>query len=96
MACAVANTRLFKSCIYSAIILCTKNTALLRGLRHVQPLTLTPLTWTIWRAPTNAIKWRMGFNSAFKRLTGNLQGLRMFQNYNPLLYKTKLFCEEYN
>jgi hypothetical protein len=31
---------------------------------------LTPilLTWTIWRAPTNASKWRMGFNSAFKGL----------------------------
>ena len=27
------------------------------------------LTWTIWRAPTNASKWRMGFNSAFKWLT---------------------------
>ena len=31
-------------------------------------LTLTLLTWTIWRAPTNASKWRMGFNSAFKGL----------------------------
>ena len=29
-------------------------------------LTLTLLTWTIWRAPTNASKWRIGFNSAFK------------------------------
>ena len=29
-------------------------------------LTLILLTWTIWRAPTNASKWRMGFNSAFK------------------------------
>jgi hypothetical protein len=27
------------------------------------------LTWTIWRAPTNASKWRLGFNSAFKGLT---------------------------
>ena len=25
-------------------------------------LTLVLLTWTIWRAPTNASKWRMGFN----------------------------------
>ena len=32
-------------------------------------LTLTLLTWTIWRAPTNASKWRMGFNSAFKGIT---------------------------
>ena len=31
-------------------------------------LTLTLLTWTIWRVPTNASKWRMGFNSAFKGL----------------------------
>jgi hypothetical protein len=31
-------------------------------------LTLTLLTWTIWRAPTNASKWRMGFNSAFNGL----------------------------
>ena len=34
-------------------------------------LTLILLTWTIWRAPTNASKWRMGFNSAFKGLTRN-------------------------
>ena len=26
-------------------------------------LTLILLTWTIWRAPTNASKWRMGFNT---------------------------------
>jgi hypothetical protein len=31
-------------------------------------LTLILLTWTIWPAPTNASKWRMGFNSAFKGL----------------------------
>ena len=31
-------------------------------------LILTLLTWTIWRAPTNASKWRMGFNSAFEGL----------------------------
>ena len=31
-----------------------------------QKLTLILLTWTIWRAPTNASKWRMGFNLAFK------------------------------
>ena len=31
-------------------------------------LTLTLLTWTIWRVPTNASKWRMAFNSAFKGL----------------------------
>ena len=31
-------------------------------------LTLILLAWTIWRAPTNASKWWMGFNSAFKDL----------------------------
>ena len=31
-------------------------------------LTLTLLTWTIWRAHTSASKWRMGFNSVFKGL----------------------------
>ena len=34
----------------------------------ISVLTLILLTWTIWRAPTNARKWRMGFNSAFKGL----------------------------
>ena len=31
---------------------------------------------TIWRAPTNASKWRMGFNSAFKGLNPSAQGQR--------------------
>ena len=31
-------------------------------------LNLVLLTWTIWRAPTNASKWRMEYNSAFKGL----------------------------
>ena len=31
-------------------------------------LTLTLLTWRIWRAPTNVSRWQMGFNSAFKGL----------------------------
>ena len=41
-------------------------------------LTLILLTWTIWRAPTNASKWRMGFNSAFKGLRIILN---LFLNY---------------
>ena len=40
--------------------------ALLEAAENV--LTLIMLTWTIWRASTNASKWRMGFNSAFKGL----------------------------
>ena len=43
-----------------------KHTTLLYNKQHC--LTLVLLTWTIWRAPTNASKWRMGFNSAFKGL----------------------------
>jgi hypothetical protein len=31
-------------------------------------LTLILLTWRIWSAPNNAIKWQMGFNLAFKGL----------------------------
>ena len=31
-------------------------------------LTIILLTWTIWRAPVNASKWRVGFNSALKGL----------------------------
>ena len=38
------------------------------GWDLIQRLALILLTWTIWRAPTNASKWRMGFNSAFKGL----------------------------
>jgi hypothetical protein len=30
--------------------------------------TLILLTWTKWRAPASAIKWRVGFNSEFKGL----------------------------
>ena len=41
------------------------------GWDLIQRLTLILLTWTIWRAPTNASKWRMGFNSAFKGLIVN-------------------------
>ena len=36
-------------------------------------LTLILLTCTIWRAPTNASKWRVGFNSAFKGLINNTE-----------------------
>jgi len=31
-------------------------------------LTLILLTWRIWWASTNASRWQMGFNSAFKGL----------------------------
>ena len=35
-------------------------------VRKILILTLILLTWSIWWAPNNARKWRMGFNSAFK------------------------------
>ena len=38
------------------------------GWDLIQRLALILLKWTIWRAPTNASKWRMVFNSAFKGL----------------------------
>ena len=44
-------------------------------------LTLILLTWTIWRSPTNASKWRMGFNSAFKGLNG------------PILLNIRHYCQ---
>jgi hypothetical protein len=31
-------------------------------------LTLILLTWKIWRAPNNASRWQIGFNSAYKGL----------------------------
>ena len=42
---------------------------------NINPLTLTLLTWTIWRAHSNSSKWRMGFNSAFKGLMLSLTTL---------------------
>ena len=41
---------------------------ILKACVRARHLTLTLLTWRIWPAPTNAIKWQMGFNSAFKGL----------------------------
>ena len=38
------------------------------GWDLIQRLTLILLTWRMWRVPTNASKWRMGFDSAFKGL----------------------------
>ena len=49
-----------------------------RYLTMTNQLTLTLLMWTIWRAPTNTSKWRMGFNSAFKGLIPFI--LRIIQN----------------
>ena len=50
------------------------------GWDLIQRLTRILLTWTKWRAPTNASKWRMGFNSKFK-------GLKSYVVFNRLLFK---------
>ena len=47
-------------------------------LSELPCLTLILLTWTIWRTPTNASKWRMGFNSAFKDLSDIYELLCLF------------------
>ena len=52
------------------------------GYTFVQLLTLILLTWTIWRAPTNASKWRMGFNSAFE---GLIRVISKFLNFSLIL-----------
>ena len=63
--------------------------------RNLGVLTLILLTWTIWRAPTNTSKWRMGFNSAFKGLTSQtplgLHGLlwRAFTAYSLTAYQQR-------
>jgi hypothetical protein len=41
---------------------------------HIPTLTLNLLTWRICRAPDNASKWQMGFNSAFKGLRASAKG----------------------
>jgi len=45
-------------------------------------LTLNPLTWKIWGAPSNASRWQMGFNSRFKGLN----------NYKKLYLGVFAFC----
>ena len=61
-------------------------------------LTLILLTWTIWRAPTNASKWRMGFNSAFNPLAPNVVYIRRTaqltsRRYILNIYSTNVLTE---
>ena len=56
----------------------------MRRADNLTTLTLILLTWTRWRAPTNASKWRMAFNSAFKRLMCRLSwNLGAWTCWNP-------------
>jgi len=41
----------------------------------ITALILILLTWRIWRAPNNASKWQIGFNSAFKGLNTSITEL---------------------
>ena len=53
-------------------ILVIENSSKNKNVEKIQvSLTLILLKWTIWRAPSNASKWRMGFNSAFKGLNSD-------------------------
>ena len=50
-------------------------------IKHFFTLTLNPLTWKIWRAPNNASRLQMGFNSAFK----GLKHLKLLQHVSIFL-----------
>jgi hypothetical protein len=45
------------------------NISILFQISWINSLTLVQLSSRIWRAPNNAGKWRMGFNSEFKGLS---------------------------
>ena len=73
-------------------------------------LTLTRVTWRIWWAPTNASKWQMGFNLAFKGLIkliknksrhnfiNNLSSATCFTfvSYLQVEYTTGIWTTDYN
>ena len=62
------------------------------------PLTLYLLKWRIWRAPNNASKEQMGFNSAFKGLTNECNNVTLVYcillHYNNILsfFRCFLLC----
>ena len=47
-------------------------------------LTLILLTWRIWRAPNNASKWQMGFNSEFQGLSESCPKFKFFDFHKIL------------
>jgi len=49
-------------------------------------LTLNPLTTTIVAPPSNASKWQMGFNSAFKGLISQTQKTMVNNKYYETPY----------
>ena len=60
-------------------------------LTHKVLLTLILLTWTIWRSPTNASKWRMEFNSALKGLQiCGMAGYFFYARFDTSVYTSLL------
>jgi len=58
----------------------------------IMSLTLILLTWRIWRAPNNACRWQMGFNSAFKGLIYNIMTNNCSNKKNQNFY----FCSNFS
>jgi hypothetical protein len=56
-------------------------------------LTLNLLTTTIVAPPSNASKWQMGFNSAFKRLTITVGRMRAVCSLLSTVYCTAVYRE---
>ena len=83
MCCTVRPSVVAKVWIIPLSSLCqdTRNEGNFRQIPSDMFLTLTLLTWRIWWTPTNASKWQMKFNSAFKGLTSYFShgGLRMWR-----------------
>jgi hypothetical protein len=48
--------------------------------------------WRIWRAPTNASVWQIGFNSVFKGLTNSVPFLK--RNEKKFLFWDSLGSEQ--
>jgi len=60
-------------------------------------LTLNPLTWKIWRAPNNASRWQMGFNSVFKGLISGGQEVETRRVTSlPPYTSSKAFIEKFS
>ena len=70
--CASALAFIDKPIQQISLLACHKLQQLGKETIEASVLTLILLTWTIWRSPTNAIKWRIGFNSAFKGLINKI------------------------
>ena len=78
---ALLLTQISAYLIYLLILLCNLSYAILFvDLTLAETLTLNLLTTTIVAPPSNASKWQMGFNSAFK----GLNTMNFFKNSKDL------------